>query len=278
MSKAYTYEPDEELKQADANLLKLNPSLSSCTTEERIRFIFGLGVDKLEKVEKTLLEYLHFREHDLKQHREHLESLVASSDGSGESMTSTRTMFSKDFFRTMEVTEEKSTIDSTRILYVLPATFQTSDESVPLYKDDMTVAQYHSLTIAVYMDSMLPRDSYERFTIMLDARHGEGANFGNPGVFQVMPIMKEAVKIMQAHFTERLSMFVMFPLPSVAMYCWNVIKLFIDQESLSRYVLIGSDGTNSQIYSDPPVKLKEILDEEAILRLEKRRRDMFIEN
>lgn len=264
---------EEDLDKADIKLLELNSSLStSCTKEERTRFILGLGVNKLEKVEKSLLEYIHFRQNDLKFHKEHLQSLNNSTNDPNGSM------FSQDFFRAMEVTEEKSTIDQTRIAYILPAAFKTSDDSVPMYREGMTVGKYHALTIACYMDSILARDSLDRLTIILDARHGVGENFGNPGVFALMPILKETVKILQSKFQERLRRFIMFPLPSAAMYCWGVIKLFIDKDSLSRYVLIGSDRTNSQIYSDPPAKLKEIMDEDTMNRLEKRRRDMFIEN
>ncbi len=258
---------EEELNKADAELLELNPSLSACTREERVRFMIGIGTNKLNKVEKSLSEYLEFRENDLKRHKEHLQSL--NPDGS---------IFSEEFLRIIQITEEKSILDSTRIAYILPGAIDTSGENIPLYRDGMTVAIYHSLTVACYMDSILARDSLERLTIILDARYGEGENFSNPGVYSLTPIMKEIVKMLQSKFNERLRRFIMFPLPSSAMYAWKVLKYFIDQKTLSRYVLIGANKNNSQIFSDPPEQLKDIMSEEAMKRLEKRRRDMFIES
>lgn len=286
--------PLETLHEADIKLLQQNPSLqTSCTKEERLRFILGLGLDKLNTVEKDLLKYIHFRENDLKDHREHLESLTetksdGNADGNADGNTDTanngeegkaniqnkgqQMMFSKDFLRSIEITEETTNIDNTKIVYILPAAFKKSDMDIPIYKDKMTYGKYLALTIACYLDYTLGRDTYERFTIIVDTRCGSGENFGNLGVYSLKPIMKETVKILQSYFQERLKRFVMFPVPTAVMYAWGVVKLFIDKDSLSRYVLLKS---KSDIDSDPPEDFKEFMEEEVMNRLETRRRDMF---
>ncbi len=84
------------------------------------------------------------------------------------------------------------------------------------------------------------------------------------------------MKIMKSMFQERLMWFVMFPLPSGAMYAWGIIKLFIDTDSLIRYILIPGTKDNSQVYSDPPDELKDIMEIEIIQKPEKRRRYIFV--
>lgn len=256
---------DEQLQKADAKLLEKKPELAQeCTREERLRFIRGLGIDNLERVEKDLYKYVNFRQNELKMHQEHLASL--HPDGS---------FFDEAFYRGVTVTEERA-LDSTRIAYILPATFKVDEDDVQLYQEGLTVGKYHALTMACYLDSMLARDSFDRLTVIFDARYGEGENFGNPSAFSLIPLFRETVSILQAIFQERLRQIVMFPLPPAAMYVWGVIKLFIDKESYSRYVLIGANKENSGVHSDPPVQLKEIIHPETVYKLEKRRRDMFL--
>jgi hypothetical protein len=164
------------------------------------------------------------------------------------------------------------------VLYILPATFIVKKKKIPLYRDDLTIGKYLALTLACYLDSKLPRDSLEKMTIIIDARIGEGGHFGNPSVHSLIPIFRDTVSILQSMFQERLKRLIIFPMPATAMFAWNFIKVFIDEDSHSRYILIGSTKENSKKHSDPPKELRDYLRNDSIQRLEKRRRDMFISN
>lgn len=97
--------PDKQLNEADAKILSRNPALNELTKQERHRFIQGLGITNLKKVQADLSIYLRFRKTELQSHKEHLMSINPHGY-----------MFDESFYRSVKMTGEiTNTDDATKV-------------------------------------------------------------------------------------------------------------------------------------------------------------------
>mmetsp|Transcript_7312 Transcript_7312/g.17867 ORF Transcript_7312/g.17867 Transcript_7312/m.17867 type:complete len:337 (+) Transcript_7312:158-1168(+) len=119
-----------------------------------------------------------------------------------------------------------------RILQFLPARMDLSKASDTAF----------ALSIALYLERKLDRDSMEKITVAIDVRGGTG--WANPRPQKLLPFIKQVAGILEQNFPERLAGCLVFPVPAAATLLWRVVKVFLDPNTVKKVGLIKGDSRN----------------------------------
>eukprot|EP00531_Pseudo-nitzschia_arenysensis_P018787 CAMPEP_0116141970 /NCGR_PEP_ID=MMETSP0329-20121206/14659_1 /TAXON_ID=697910 /ORGANISM="Pseudo-nitzschia arenysensis, Strain B593" /LENGTH=334 /DNA_ID=CAMNT_0003637175 /DNA_START=116 /DNA_END=1120 /DNA_ORIENTATION=- len=130
-----------------------------------------------------------------------------------------------------------------RILQFLPARMDLSKASETAF----------ALSIALYLERKLDRDSFEKVTVAIDVRGGTG--WANPRPQKLLPFIKQVAGILEQNFPERLARCLVFPVPAAATLLWRVIKVFLDPNTVQKVALIKGDSRNE---APAPYKSMEV--------------------
>ncbi len=150
------------------------------------------------------------------------------------------------------------TVDGEKIIEILPAQIDP----------DIADGETYSLAIAFYLERKLSRESMEMVMICIDMRSGD--NWYNPKAKTLIPFIKHISSCLGTNFPERLSKLILFPMPTMAMALWKVVKKFLDPNTAKKIVVIGGTATRD---SSPPAKLQKHLPKNIIDQMEKARKD-----
>ena len=124
--------------------------------------------------------------------------------------------------------------DGTILLHVIPALIQKKG----------VLAETYAMAIALYLDRKFSRDSLELATVFLDVRPGMG--WPNPPAIQMLSFIRATSRILHAYYPERLASCILYPLPRAAMWIWDAVKPFLDNEIVTRVSLVqGSDARSA---------------------------------
>ena len=119
-----------------------------------------------------------------------------------------------------------------RILQFLPARMDLSKASETAF----------ALSIALYLERKLDRDSMEKITVAIDVRGGTG--WANPRPQKLLPFIKQVAGLLEQNFPERLAGCLVFPVPAAATLLWRVVKVFLDPNTVKKVGLIKGDSRN----------------------------------
>ena len=122
-------------------------------------------------------------------------------------------------------------------------------------------AMAYAMAAAELLDSRLPRDSTEKYTILIDAKGIKNGN--NPKVQTIVPYLNKLASVLGANFPGRLASLVVYPVPAAAEMLFKGVKMFMDAETASKVKLLGADLSGEAAVRYPPA-LTEIVDVEAM--------------
>lgn len=138
------------------------------------------------------------------------------------------------------------TINGKRVLQHLPARIDLS----------VANAEVYATALALYIDRCVSRDSMEKICVVIDTRPGKGwANIPAP---KLVPFIKHAARLLNDLHPERLACCILFPVPSVAKFLWNVVKPFLDPDTADKIcILSGSAWVKSPVPEDMDLYLQQ---------------------
>jgi hypothetical protein len=275
-------EGDDEKK--DEKWFLAPQSFPNTTIEERIRFLRARKGD-VHAASAMLNNYLEWRaqfdesEHD-DQRLPTNESdtseedpiwskacILASSISPPSSLSSSDPIppcilfFPEKEHSTNHAPESLRTVTGKRVLQHIPA-------RIDLAAAD---AEAYATALALYIDLQVPHDSMEKICVVIDARPGTG--WGNIPAPMLIPFIKHAAKLLNDLHPERLDSCILFPVPVMAKYLWNVVKPFLDPSTANKIQLLtGLAGVKSPV----PQDLEMYLEKETIEWMERKRLSLFV--
>lgn len=104
------------------------------------------------------------------------------------------------------------TLTGKRVLQHIPARIDLSAADAEVY----------ATALALYIELLVPHDSMEKICVVIDARPGNG--WGNIPAPLLVPFIKHAARLLNDLHPERLDSCILFPVPVVAKYLWNVVR------------------------------------------------------
>lgn len=143
--------------------------------------------------------------------------------------------------------------DGTRILQILLSPLDLSIASASTY----------SLAFALYIDRWMSRLTTEKISVFCDVRGGRG--YANPTPWSLLPFVQSTASLLGSQYPKLLEHVVLYPMPTTAIWVWNVAKKCLDP----KVVVIGSGEGVIQ-------RLLQFIDEDHLAKLEMRRRSFFI--
>ena len=149
--------------------------------------------------------------------------------------------------------------DGTRILQILLSHLDLSIASAYTY----------SLAFALYIDRRMSRLTTEKISVFCDVRGGRG--FANPTPWSLLPFVQSTASLLGSHYPELLERVVLYPMPTTAIWVWNVAKKCLDPNTASKVSVIGSGEG-----SDSTKLLLQFIDEDHLAKLEMRRLSFFV--
>lgn len=182
--------------------------------------------------------------------------------------------------------EALRTLKGKRVLQHIPARIDLSAADAEVY----------ATALALYIDRLVPHDSIEKICVVIDARPGNG--WSNIPAPLLVPFIKHAARLLNDLHPERLDSCILFPVPVVAKYLWNVVRYVMNAPHLGtshRHYLIYS-ASNNRPFLDPstanriqlitgwagvkspvPKDLELYLEKESIEWMEGKRLSLFVE-
>lgn len=149
-----------------------------------------------------------------------------------------------------------------KILHVLPA----------LINMENGTAEQYGQTLLKYLDRLLGRQSYDKMTVLLDVRPGEG--WPNPLAVFMVNFTRKIVKMLQRRFPGRLERLIVFPVPKPALGVYHAIQWAFHAELVEKIMLVsGSAERKSPL---PRKDLQEYISEEILDRTESIRIAKFV--
>mmetsp|Transcript_6341 Transcript_6341/g.15708 ORF Transcript_6341/g.15708 Transcript_6341/m.15708 type:complete len:374 (-) Transcript_6341:88-1209(-) len=125
-----------------------------------------------------------------------------------------------------------------RILQFLPARMDLTRASEAVF----------ALSVALYLERKLDRNSSEKLTVAVDVRGGTG--WANPNPAKLLPFVRNVAGLLERHFPERMAMCLVYPVPATATLLWRVIRRFLDPATTSKIALVKGD---SRTEAPPPL-------------------------
>jgi hypothetical protein len=103
----------------------------------------------------------------------------------------------------------------------------------------------YCLAAAFLLDSLAGAADATRFTLLVDVRGGPG--WPNPAPQKLIPFFKAANQMFGQNFPERAQRVVLYPVPSVMKYLWNMLIVILDPVTKEKFVIItGSHEESSK--------------------------------
>lgn len=271
---------DQEEKR---KLSELEEKCPTATNEERIRFLRGREsvsgacdklndylvwrkVFKLDEEESSTAEEM--ADEQLWRHSCSKALMAAADDPEDvkKSIRKRRSTYVKLLPRFARVYKDGAGItlkgnDGNIIVHLLPAMVDKS----------LASAKYYGLSLAFYLDNMFDRASLDMATLMIDVRPGEG--WPNLSANKMVSFIKAIAHTLLEYFPERLYKCLVYPIPGLAKYLFNLVKPSLGKAVSDNVVLISGQAT---IKSPPPKKdLLKHVDESTVNQLEKARLESF---
>lgn len=153
--------------------------------------------------------------------------------------------------------------DGSRIFQLVPARLDLT----------LASAQVYALASALYLDNRLSRHTTEKISLICDVRGGDG--WANPTPWSLLPFIRATSSLLGQHFPERLKRFVLFPMPSSAVWIWSTVKKFVDVDTASKVVVVGLVGASGNANDTVNDELDEFITKKDLGILEERRRSFF---
>ena len=153
--------------------------------------------------------------------------------------------------------------DGSRIFQLVPARLDLT----------LASAQVYALASALYLDRRLSRHTTEKISLICDVRGGNG--WANPTPWSLLPFIRATSSLLGQHFPERLKRFVLFPMPSSAVWIWSTAKKFVDVDTASKVVVVGLVGASGNANDTVNDELDEFITKKDLGILEERRRSFF---
>ena len=153
--------------------------------------------------------------------------------------------------------------DGSRIFHLVPARLDLT----------LASAQVYALAAALYLDRRLSRHTTEKISLICDVRGGDG--WANPTPWSLLPFIRATSSLLGHHFPERLKRFVLFPMPSSAVWIWSAAKKFVDVDTASKVVVVGLVGASGNANDCINDELDEFITKKDLGILEERRRTFF---
>jgi hypothetical protein len=153
--------------------------------------------------------------------------------------------------------------DGSRIFHLVPARLDLT----------LASAQVYALASALYLDNRLSRHTTEKISLICDVRGGNG--WANPTPWSLLPFIRATSSLLGQHFPERLKRFVLFPMPSSAVWIWSTAKKFVDVDTASKVVVVGLVGASGNANDTVNDELDEFITKKDLGILEERRRSFF---
>jgi hypothetical protein len=154
--------------------------------------------------------------------------------------------------------------DSTRICHVMPGLLNYHDGLSP---------HEQANRVALFLDQCLSRDTMEKITVIIDTRAGLG--WSNPSPLQILPFIKIVGDLLNKLFPERLQTCVVLPVPQTCVFLYNIIKPFIDPNTVRKIVLIGGPTHAHASLKD---EILQYIDPAALQYMENKRCSLFLPN
>mmetsp|Transcript_2229 Transcript_2229/g.3407 ORF Transcript_2229/g.3407 Transcript_2229/m.3407 type:complete len:270 (-) Transcript_2229:62-871(-) len=257
-----THEYDEDMEES------LRESLPDSTVAERRRFLKARDgdVDAATQQYKAYaawrkeinLENIAFDKNDDKSLWKYASRRAAEID-LGEAIELPEILYTHHYGE--DSVEEVTTKDNFRILHLIPARLDTK----------IAPANTYGLALALFLELHMPHNSMEKFYIMLDVRAGTG--WPNPWASSLIPFIRTTTKLLNNYFPERLQRCVLYPMPRLSLYLWDMVKKYLDQDTASKIVLLrGKAGETDPV----PESLADYVDEKVSQILEDCRVGTFI--
>ena len=149
-----------------------------------------------------------------------------------------------------------------RILHFLPAMMDLSKASEGVF----------ALSIALYLERKLDRNSFEKITVAIDCRGGTG--WANPKPQALIPFLQQVASVLEQNFPERLAKALLFPVPMAAFVLYKVVKRFLDPKTVEKVALIQGDSRNCGPI--PYEAMQEYIDTTSLQQMEDFRVSKFI--
>lgn len=144
---------------------------------------------------------------------------------------------------------------------------------IPGQMDERIVSlKTYALTVALYIDRVLPRNSLEKVTVLIDARGGNG--WRNLNAVQLMPFIKHTSHLLLQLFPERLAHAQVYPVPHALSWIWTAVSACIDPVTRQKISLLTGPAT---IVSPIPAEQMELyIGPDTVRHLEETRISEFI--
>ena len=168
-------------------------------------------------------------------------------------------IFGPESSNTTNDTTYLTALDGTPIVQHLPARIDLTLADGPTY----------GLALCLYLDAVvLDRHSFQKLTVLIDTRPGTG--WANIPARQLVPFCRTLAQQLNDLFPERLARCILFPVPRVAQFVWQVlVKPFVDAETAAKVCLVAG---RVQRQAPPPRSLSRYVDADTVACLEQRRR------
>ena len=117
--------------------------------------------------------------------------------------------------------------DGTKLLLALPATCDLALGS----------ASEYAAAAASLLDAIMPRESMDRITILIDVDGVPGGACHTP--LRLLPLIRELVVVLAGNFPERVERILVYPVPFALRWVWSTVQGFIDPVTASKVKLFA---------------------------------------
>lgn len=107
--------------------------------------------------------------------------------------------------------------------------------------DSSVAPEMYMLACGHALDQMFAAESEEKFTLLIDARPGDG--WPNAPAPTMMPFFRLACSVLPDNYPERVQKVVIYPMPSILGQLWSMVSCLLDPKTRAKFqVLSGPDA------------------------------------
>jgi len=128
-----------------------------------------------------------------------------------------------------------------------------------MYDPEAAAPEAYALAAAALIDERLPRESPEQCTVLLDVRGGQ--DWPNPQAYTLLSPIRTITRLLSDNLPERCRRVIIFPVPWGASTVWSAVKLFLDQRTADKVVLVSGPVSRG---SPCPEALREFVTFEQV--------------
>ena len=118
-----------------------------------------------------------------------------------------------------------------QVLYVMGAMYDSSAGS----------GEEYTLALTALFEDTVPRDSAEKFTVVVDVRGGDG--WPNPRPWAVVPWVRAMANTLGPNYPERLNKLLVLPVPFMARAVWSAVSAFLDETTAAKVSLLSGSAS-----------------------------------